>query len=283
MQKSRPLTPFNSFFSIRIDIHPRHPFADPAENFIGNGTDLVRPLFGADEFITIPTEQGHAIAHLDIGEIGDIDENPVHANRACDRSPAAADQDIASIGQQAVVTIGVANRDRCNPGVARGHEPVAIGDPATRGNVLELGNPADQAQHRLLRESSSVGAAGQSAIEANPGTDQVASGKAATINPGAVGDMTIAWIKPMRFHPGAHLGKRLELCGGQQALRLIGHGQMTHDSDHVQAVQATQGRERFVESAEMILKGLETGVCAYDGKFVKQPEAAIRPAPCPRP
>ncbi|MEK6666609.1 MAG: LLM class flavin-dependent oxidoreductase, partial [candidate division NC10 bacterium] len=40
-----------------------------------------------------------------------------------------------------------------------------------------------------------------------------------------------------------------------------------------------ESRQRFVESAQMLLRGLETGYCEYDGTFVKQPRAAIRPAP----
>jgi alkanesulfonate monooxygenase SsuD/methylene tetrahydromethanopterin reductase-like flavin-dependent oxidoreductase (luciferase family) len=40
-----------------------------------------------------------------------------------------------------------------------------------------------------------------------------------------------------------------------------------------------ESRERFVESAEMLLQGLEQGYCEYQGKFVRQPRAAIRPAP----
>src|SRR5262249_55179920 len=40
-----------------------------------------------------------------------------------------------------------------------------------------------------------------------------------------------------------------------------------------------ESRLRFVESAETLLRGLETGYCEYDGTFVKQPRAAIRPAP----
>ena len=40
-----------------------------------------------------------------------------------------------------------------------------------------------------------------------------------------------------------------------------------------------ESRQRFVESAEMLLRGLESGSCEYDGVFVKQPRAAIRPAP----
>jgi len=38
-------------------------------------------------------------------------------------------------------------------------------------------------------------------------------------------------------------------------------------------------RPRFVESAECVLNGLEQGYCEYDGKFVQQPRADIRPAP----
>jgi alkanesulfonate monooxygenase SsuD/methylene tetrahydromethanopterin reductase-like flavin-dependent oxidoreductase (luciferase family) len=40
-----------------------------------------------------------------------------------------------------------------------------------------------------------------------------------------------------------------------------------------------ESRERFVESAEMLLQGLERGYCEYAGTFVKQPRAEIRPAP----
>src|SRR5208337_1599934 len=32
-----------------------------------------------------------------------------------------------------------------------------------------------------------------------------------------------------------------------------------------------ESRERFIESAEMLLEGLEKGYCEYDGKYIKQP------------
>jgi len=44
-------------------------------------------------------------------------------------------------------------------------------------------------------------------------------------------------------------------------------------------VPMEESRGRFVESAEMILRGLEDGYCEYDGTYVKQPRKAIRPAP----
>ena len=40
-----------------------------------------------------------------------------------------------------------------------------------------------------------------------------------------------------------------------------------------------ESRERFVEYAEAVMNGLETGVIAYDGKHLKQPPTDIRPAP----
>jgi len=44
-------------------------------------------------------------------------------------------------------------------------------------------------------------------------------------------------------------------------------------------VQMGESRERFVESAETILEGLEQGYCEYQGKHIKQPKARIRPEP----
>jgi alkanesulfonate monooxygenase SsuD/methylene tetrahydromethanopterin reductase-like flavin-dependent oxidoreductase (luciferase family) len=40
-----------------------------------------------------------------------------------------------------------------------------------------------------------------------------------------------------------------------------------------------QSRQVFVEAAQMILEGLETGTCEYDGQLVKQARRDIRPKP----
>ncbi len=40
-----------------------------------------------------------------------------------------------------------------------------------------------------------------------------------------------------------------------------------------------ESRDRFVESAQMLLRGLESGYVEFDGRYVKQPRKAIRPAP----
>ena len=44
-------------------------------------------------------------------------------------------------------------------------------------------------------------------------------------------------------------------------------------------VPMEESRGRFVESAEMILAGLESGYCEYDGEYIKQPRVPIRPTP----
>lgn len=44
-------------------------------------------------------------------------------------------------------------------------------------------------------------------------------------------------------------------------------------------VPMEESRDRFVESAEMILQGLERGYCEYEGTYVRQPRRDIRPRP----
>ena len=44
-------------------------------------------------------------------------------------------------------------------------------------------------------------------------------------------------------------------------------------------VEQEESRDRFVESAQMILQGLERGYCEFDGKYVKQKRRDIRPRP----
>jgi len=44
-------------------------------------------------------------------------------------------------------------------------------------------------------------------------------------------------------------------------------------------VNQEEARERFIESAEMVISGLEQGYCEYDGQFIKQTRRDIRPRP----
>jgi len=44
-------------------------------------------------------------------------------------------------------------------------------------------------------------------------------------------------------------------------------------------VSMDESRQRFVESAQMIIAGLENGYCEADGQFIRQPRKDIRPKP----
>jgi alkanesulfonate monooxygenase SsuD/methylene tetrahydromethanopterin reductase-like flavin-dependent oxidoreductase (luciferase family) len=67
------------------------------------------------------------------------------------------------------------------------------------------------------------------------------------------------------------------LSGGRMVLGLgRGAGKVEFDGFRQ---PMDESRQRFVESAEMLLSGLETGYCEYDGVHVRQPRVAIRPAP----
>ena len=44
-------------------------------------------------------------------------------------------------------------------------------------------------------------------------------------------------------------------------------------------VDMNESRTRFIESAECLLGGLESGFCEFDGEYIKQPRREIRPNP----
>src|SRR5690242_4240005 len=92
-----------------------------------------------------------------------------------------------------------------------------------------------------------------------------------------VGSMVVVlpWHDPMR------VAEEISMLDNMSDGRLIlglgrGAGKVEFDGFRQ---SMDESRQRFVECAEMLLRGLETGYCEYDGAFVKQPRAAIRPAP----
>lgn len=87
--------------------------------------------------------------------------------------------------------------------------------------------------------------------------------------------VVLPWHDPMRV--AEEIAMLDNLSGGRMILG-IGRGAGKVEFDRFR-VDMGESRERFVEAAEMVLKGLETGFCEYDGKFYKQPLAAVRPAP----
>jgi len=93
----------------------------------------------------------------------------------------------------------------------------------------------------------------------------------------ALGSMVVVlpWHDPMRV--AEQIAMLDALSGGRLILGLgRGAGKVEFDGFRL---PMEESRPRFVESARMLLRGLEQGYCEYEGAFVKQPRAAIRPAP----
>ena len=83
------------------------------------------------------------------------------------------------------------------------------------------------------------------------------------------------WHDPIRVAEKAAL---LDHLSGGRFLLGVGRGAAWSEFEGF-GVPMEESRDRFVESAEMILEGLERGWCEYDGKFVKQVRTPIRPKP----
>ena len=92
-----------------------------------------------------------------------------------------------------------------------------------------------------------------------------------------VGSMVVVlpWHDPLRV---AEQVSMLDAMSGGRLILGLGRGAGKVEFDGFR-LSMDESRPRFVESAQMILRGLETGLCEHDGTFVRQPRAAIRPAP----
>jgi alkanesulfonate monooxygenase SsuD/methylene tetrahydromethanopterin reductase-like flavin-dependent oxidoreductase (luciferase family) len=87
--------------------------------------------------------------------------------------------------------------------------------------------------------------------------------------------VVLPWHDPIRV--AEEVAMLDNISGGRLILGLgRGAGKVEFDGFRL---SMDESRQRFVESAETLLGGLETGYCEYSGTFVKQPRAAIRPAP----
>lgn len=87
--------------------------------------------------------------------------------------------------------------------------------------------------------------------------------------------VVLPWNDPLRV---AEKISMLDCMSDGRVLFGIGRGLARVEFEGFR-VNMGESRERFVESAEMILQGLEQGYCEYDGKHIKQPKARIRPEP----
>lgn len=87
--------------------------------------------------------------------------------------------------------------------------------------------------------------------------------------------VVLPWNDPMRV---AEKMSMLDCMSDGRAIFGIGRGLARVEFEGFR-LNMGDSRERFVESAEMVLQGLEQGYCEYDGKHIKQPRARIRPEP----
>jgi alkanesulfonate monooxygenase SsuD/methylene tetrahydromethanopterin reductase-like flavin-dependent oxidoreductase (luciferase family) len=87
--------------------------------------------------------------------------------------------------------------------------------------------------------------------------------------------VVLPWHDPMRV--AEQVAMLDHLSDGRLVLGLgRGAGKVEFDGFRL---KMDESRQRFVESAEMLLRGLEAGACQYDGEFIRQPRVDIRPAP----
>jgi alkanesulfonate monooxygenase SsuD/methylene tetrahydromethanopterin reductase-like flavin-dependent oxidoreductase (luciferase family) len=87
--------------------------------------------------------------------------------------------------------------------------------------------------------------------------------------------VVLPWHDPMRV---AEEVSMLDAISDGRMILGLGRGAGKVEFDGFR-LPMDESRARFVESAEMLLRGLEQGYCEYDGRFIKQPRADIRPAP----
>jgi alkanesulfonate monooxygenase SsuD/methylene tetrahydromethanopterin reductase-like flavin-dependent oxidoreductase (luciferase family) len=92
-----------------------------------------------------------------------------------------------------------------------------------------------------------------------------------------VGSMVVVlpWHDPLRV---AEQVSMLDNMSGGRLIFGIGRGLGRVEFEGFRVPMA-ESRARFVESAQMILRGLEDGFCEIEGKYVRQPRVAIRPRP----
>jgi alkanesulfonate monooxygenase SsuD/methylene tetrahydromethanopterin reductase-like flavin-dependent oxidoreductase (luciferase family) len=93
----------------------------------------------------------------------------------------------------------------------------------------------------------------------------------------ALGSMVVVlpWHDPMRV---AEEVSMLDNISGGRLILGLGRGAAKVEFDGFR-VPMGESRERFVEYARMLLEGLEKGYCEFEGEFISQPRADIRPAP----
>ncbi len=111
----------------------------------------------------------------------------------------------------------------------------------------------------------------------NPDVPQFLAAVGAACKTVKLGTMVVVlpWNDPMRV---AEKIAMLDCMTDGRVIFGIGRGLARVEFEGMR-VDMNESRERFVESAEAVLAGLEQGYVEYDGKYIKQPKARVRPEP----
>ncbi|MGH8596731.1 MAG: LLM class flavin-dependent oxidoreductase [Gammaproteobacteria bacterium] len=89
------------------------------------------------------------------------------------------------------------------------------------------------------------------------------------------GAVILPWNNPLRVVERMIL---LDHMSKGRALFGIGRGLAQREYARF-GVEMNEARDRFDEAAEIILRGLETGIVEADGQYYQQPRTTVRPAP----
>lgn len=90
-----------------------------------------------------------------------------------------------------------------------------------------------------------------------------------------IGAAILPWNDPLRVAEKAVL---LDHLSGGRTLLAMGRGLAKVEYRGFRQ-DMNEARERFDESASMVARAIETGVCSGDGRFYSQPEVELRPRP----
>ncbi|GAA4685102.1 LLM class flavin-dependent oxidoreductase [Pseudonocardia yuanmonensis] len=83
------------------------------------------------------------------------------------------------------------------------------------------------------------------------------------------------WTQPLRVAEKVAL---LDILANGRVRLGLGRG-LARSEYATMGIDMSESRERFDEAAELVLNALDTGVAVGDGRFFKQPEATLAPAP----
>ena len=191
----------------------------------------------------IGTHQHHLVADRDPINAGDVNHDPVHADRSGDPCPLPPDQDLGLIGQGPGIAVGIADRYAGDQRPVAGGESAGVADGGAGLDPFQHGDAALQPHDRPQIDLSLEVGRRQRSVQGNARPDQIAVGTIAEQHAGAVVDMDITGGKSGRARCGDHLSKPFGLEAGEAAspfIEFVSAGEMGNDTLQRQVGQRAQ-------------------------------------------